>query len=619
MRRCDDRVILADFDLFDRDGRLAAILRGARYQATRLRGEDSLKRLGLTRSWVAATRDIAGAAPLDEVRAALAGAPRESLGLLSSAMLTEGWATASAYHFARGLAKDGFVDVEALVAEGRLPEARRRWAEAVFAGLEQSGLLQRTGAKLRLDDEDVPKPDAVFVALAAQHPERAPELLLAAGVGSTLEKFAEGTGELAAPSEGAVEAYELRSPSARAAARTLSQQLDAIADAEGAGALRILQIGVGPATHETERFAAKRGARLTILDLDRRRLERARLNHYGQVEVTFCGELEALEDLGFDLVVSAGGLSRWAARRDVLSGLTGKCASGAIIVAVEPAPSLFRDITLGLAESETGNDDGRRLNAEAWAVECARIGLKRIDVRRVEVGPDEAALIIAEAPARAPRSVALDNVLIMREGEHGLAAALRDSIKARGAACRLARAASLRLERAGTFVWIAGGSKGDGVARVAAQCLALRDLVLSLGHVKAKVVVAAPASDPPLAEALFSFSRTLANEFPTLDFRRVEFADADPASRRPVGRYRFLEYRRDRYRDRRGGRPRAALDASPTSRNGKPTTSTAARARLEKSPDGGLDRLVGSRPAAPRRAPTRSKSRSSRPGSISAT
>ena len=45
--RRDHRVIVADFDLFDRDGRLVATLRGARYQAARPRAGARLSDLGL--------------------------------------------------------------------------------------------------------------------------------------------------------------------------------------------------------------------------------------------------------------------------------------------------------------------------------------------------------------------------------------------------------------------------------------------------------------------------------------------------------------------------------------------------------------------------------------------
>ena len=326
---------------------MAAILRGARYQAVRVRAGAGLEQFGLVRSWIASTREHTVGPSFRFLRESLAEAAPPGPALPAAALLIEGWATAASYHLARRLAKDGRLDIETLVSEGRLPGNRRRWLEAALAGLEQSGLLQRSGSSRIVSDVDLPQPEIIFSTLAAQHPERAPELLLAASVGAALKRFGLGHGALTAPSEGAVDAYEMRSPSVVGAASALGARLSRIIPPGSAEfALRVLQVGVGPATSETLRFAAGRGARVTILDLDAPRLERARLNCGDGPSAAFCGDLEALPESGFDLVVSAGGLSRLAARRGDLGRLAKKCAEGALIIAVEPAPSLFRDLTL---------------------------------------------------------------------------------------------------------------------------------------------------------------------------------------------------------------------------------------------------------------------------------
>ena len=130
-----------------------------------------------------------------------------------------------------------------------------------------------------------------------------------------------------------------RRPSARPA-RLPSASMRLSGEREGY-ALRVLLLGVGPAAFEALRFAARQRARLTIFDPDARRLERVRLNHGGASDVSFCADLNALADAGFDLVLSAGGLSRLAGEGDTLSRLAAKCAEGALMVAVEPTPSLF--------------------------------------------------------------------------------------------------------------------------------------------------------------------------------------------------------------------------------------------------------------------------------------
>ena len=151
----------------------------------------------------------------------LKGAPLDEVQLSPDVMLVEGWATAAAFELARDLAVDGLVDIDALVIKRRLPRERRRWAEAVFAALERSGLLERVGAAFRLAQIEMPTPDVVLRALAAQHPHRATELLLAARIGAVLRDYGAATGALLSAPAAAVEAFEHRSLSAIAAAKAL--------------------------------------------------------------------------------------------------------------------------------------------------------------------------------------------------------------------------------------------------------------------------------------------------------------------------------------------------------------------------------------------------------------
>jgi len=595
VRKRDDRAIVADFDVFDRYGGLAATLRGARFQAARSRGEDGLERLGLRRRWVAATRDVAGRAPRGDLRRALADAPCEATAQTSSGMLTEGWALAAAFRFARRLAKDGVVDVDALVADGQLSEAQARWARTVFAGLEQAGLLLPAGSKRRLVEKNLPRPKTVFAELAAQHPECAPELLLTAGFGATLDSFAAGEGELIAPSDGAVEAYELRSAAALAAARIVAARLDAVACSDGDGfALRVLQIGVGPAEAETLRFAAARGARVTIFESDARRLERARLGQRERREASFCGDLDALADSGFDLVVSAGGLSRLAAQPGGLARLTEKCAGGATLIAVEPAPSLFRELALGLVKGQDGRDRELCLDAPAWAEECSRVGLVRVEARLFGAGADQMVALTAEAPADARLDGPPENVALMSESADAFATALRGAIERNGGTCRFVAGTALpAAERARKFVWLAGRTDGEGAARVAARCLALRDLALALSQsdAKTKVFVVAPSADRPVAEATFGFARTVANEFPLLDVRRIEIAQPSPrAAERLATLIASSSAETDIVIDDEGVR---VLRFAPLEGGADPAAAGEGLAsRLEKSPEGRLDRLV---------------------------
>src|SRR5271166_7095152 len=173
---------------------------------------------------------------------------------------------------------------------------------------------------------------------------------------------------------------------------------------------------------------------LSILDSNAQHLERARINRGDGTNAEFCGDLESLPDCGFDLVVSAGGLSRLAANRGGLSRLAQKCAAGALIIAVEPTASLFRDLTLGLA-GDKGEDLEMRLDAKGWALECARAGLAQIDARIIDTAADQAVLLTAEAPQAAEPTSGNSRIVLLRNGADcdGFATTLLDAIEERGA------------------------------------------------------------------------------------------------------------------------------------------------------------------------------------------
>ena len=61
-------------------------------------------------------------------------------------MLVEGWATAAAYEIASGLADDVTIDVDMLIAGGRLPEEMRSWFVRILVNLEGAGWPSRTMA-----------------------------------------------------------------------------------------------------------------------------------------------------------------------------------------------------------------------------------------------------------------------------------------------------------------------------------------------------------------------------------------------------------------------------------------------------------------------------------------
>lgn len=322
-------------------------------------------------------------------------------------------------------------------------------------------------------------------------------------------------------------------------------------------------------------------------------MERARLSYARTHEISFSRDLDSLSGSSFDLVLSAGGLSRLAVEPTALARVVQACAEEALVIAVEPTPSLFHALVLELRDGEAGDQHEMRRGVEGWKSEFTRAGLARIDVRLIDTGADQAVLLTAETPARVEAVIQKSEVALILGGRDasGFTTKLRDAFKTHGTDCRLADAGRVpRTGKAETLIWLAGEFEGDGVAKVAAGCLALRELAMGLGHARAKVFVAVASTDRPVAEAVLSFVRTLANEFPALDFRRIELDDLNLRTAAQLasvvlsnsletdividdGRVRALRY----------GAPGAALSRLEASDN----TSR----RLEKSPEGGLDRL----------------------------
>ncbi len=133
LRRFDDRILVADVDVFDRQGRPVARILGVRCQATRLRASAGLSDLAVAARWIAAAVDLSDG-PALEIGRTEAHPLSAEINLSDVALMFEGWATAAAFEFARGLATEGVIDLDALVPSGLLPESRRVWAEFALGG-----------------------------------------------------------------------------------------------------------------------------------------------------------------------------------------------------------------------------------------------------------------------------------------------------------------------------------------------------------------------------------------------------------------------------------------------------------------------------------------------------
>ncbi len=609
IRRADERAIVADYELFDDHDRMIATLVGARYQPVRSKLLATLSQAGLVETWIPATAELTGIAPTFETSRGGLKAPAAQIELPMETALIEGWASSAASQLARDLSVDGILDIDELVLSGRLPSEKRLWAQTVFGALEASGLLTRRGSSFRLEDQGLPPAEAVLTSLAWQHPDRAAEVLLAASIGVTLRAFGSGKGVLAGASEAAREGFDLRSTPAAVAAKALGERLDSVLSIEAQGdGLRILQVGFGPSTTGVARLAQRRSARLTVFDPDTRRLERARHRLGRSSEIAFCDTLSGLGNHGFDLIVSSGGLSRLSLKRGALRELAGKGVPNACLVAVEPSPSLFQSLIFGLSEDWFGDEGECLRSAESWRSILMRSGLAPVRAELMVHGADGAVDIVARVPeVRFGSGIAppAAEVLILHEESppDDFTLALKQALSKYGAACRLANrveaAASSGSSPPKLMVWSPGETEGDGVRRVAALCLALKTFAMGLGSVKSQIFVPIDASDRPTAGAVASFLRTLANETPAYDVHRIEIhgRTAEMADRLAKITISGTEETDIAIRE---GRVEVLRFASPDLAEAN-ATSGADAWRLEKSPEGGLDRLSWN--SAPRAAP----------------
>jgi acyl transferase domain-containing protein/NADPH:quinone reductase-like Zn-dependent oxidoreductase/acyl carrier protein len=548
VRRHDARVIVADFTLTDSGGSVIALLRGARYQSVR-RDAGGLASHSLVQTLILADERLGereGGLSFETFAAAIPEPAAAGEDLPPDFMLIEGWATAAAYRFAGALAVKGMIVPEQLIASGRFPAARRRWLVNLLFALEKSGLMQSDGEQFRLDETlELPDPKAVLQSIAADYPRRSAELLLAARSGAMLEALAKGQEELAPAAEPAIESFEVGSASAVAAADVLAEVLRGLSGSwPRRQAVRILQIGYGPLSWHAAAIAAAQEARLTIFDPSPRRIEQARLAFGSEPRTGFADSLEHLQSGSFDLILAADALHRLMPSEASLGRLVEAMAPGATIAAVEPAPSLFRDIVLGLqADPEPSPDSQEGLSGQVtdWQERLARTPLSRVAVKPLITVGGPAQFILGEISASEERRNGPAKLLIvspdgLQQAEE--ATALLNFLEDEGVECTIAEAgAPVRRPLAdGEAIVLLAPSlarRETSAGYLAQRCLALKSLAAQLGKHKHQLWIESPGAlraDPKGANAaecgFWAFARTFANEFPALDVRRV---DTDPA------------------------------------------------------------------------------------------
>ncbi len=514
VKRCNERAIIADFVLLDHDGGLIASLQGVRFQAMRTSAAGDLashvviQTLALADEPTAArhspslaSAELARASSVDK-----AGGERP---LPADLLLIEGWATAAAHRFACAVAIQNRIDPDELIAAGRLPAARRNWLVNLLGALEQSGLTHAEAATTRFSLSDgfaLPDPNDILHDLAAEHPRRSAELLLAARTSAMMEVLAGGEVEIGAISESAIESFEIGSVSVVASADLLAKFFTQLAPSWPRDrALRILQIGYGPLSAHAVALAGAHSARLTIFDPNQHRLEHARLAFARDPRIAFADGLEDLPKGHFDLIIAADSLHRIASGKVRFARLVESMASEALIAAVEPASSLFQDLVFGLRDDWFHGGEspkGSILSLSDWEALFASAGLQKPVIQAVTTEAGQALLVAAQAPRSARLRDAPARALIICDRDpqtHETATALADVLEANQVDCAIVwddRLEQIPAAPHATVIFLAGAPQGSktSVQSLAARCLALKRCGESLGRHKARFWIVSSGS-----------------------------------------------------------------------------------------------------------------------------
>ena len=554
-----ERSIVCNSFFYGEDDEIVAVIHGIRNQAISTRRASVLEAVTFIElpqlidgtiveqtGCEAAARDIVSAAK------SLGAMTSDSAASSESEMLIEGWATAAAYEIAAALADDGTIDVDALIAAGRLPERLQTWLVNLLGKLVAADLATQDKLSWTLvPDNSLPSSGSVVRTLAAEQQSHAAEILLAAAVSGFAKQIATGApvaaSETAIP-RSALDFYNTTSISLRDAGDTLHQVLLATKRLWPKNrVMRVLQIGFAPVTNAL--VASQHKIALTIFEADRRRYESAELAVSRHRKVRLIDAEHADQLAQYDLIVAVAGLHRLPAELG-LTQLKGKLAPGGLIVAVEPRPSLFKDMVFGLdpgwfLPGRVDRPVSSLRPLASWPARLENAGFRNAEAVSVRCGLEFGYLIVAEAaqaqgaadPVMAPQ-LALGpekNVLVVAPAAgNELAEKLKASMTAGGSSVSMIVDVSDYPAIAQDIIVMVpeiADNPSDPVAGLTRRCLDIKACAERIDSAPATLWLLfsgalASGRSPvnPVETGAWAFSRTLANEFAKLDVRRIDIA-----------------------------------------------------------------------------------------------
>ena len=541
IKRHDERIIVADFKLTDESGDVILFLRDARFQAVRTGASEPAARKAIYQTTVLAAEPTAARndrpLTLKALRCGISGEPT-SAALSEDFVLLEGWATSLALRTVRELVSADIIDVDAIIQSGRLPSSLRRWLEQLVVALERSGLLETTPAGSRIDPDSVlPDPDDILRAIALDLQHLSAELLLAASTTTAIRAILADEHKRPTLSPKVLDAFELGSFQAQGAADYLATLVRAsVAKWPTDRAMRILQVGFGPLSRQILTLAERTEARLTIFDPDRRRLERAKLAFTDRGDIEFIDQIDALTEAAFDLVLAADALDRSHRVPRFWAGLRRAMAPSALFAAVEPVPSFFHDLALGLDAGMTeGAGHGFSLHEADWREMMRAASFIDAEVRSVATTAGAAFVLTAEVDAERRSWSGSGTALILGESDTRAMSAFATLLASSGqhVSLHVDEDVEVLTEAPVAAVVFAGTADAEcgPVQSLMRQCVGLKRLADVLDKRPTTIWLVTSGAIRPhadrgsdVAAGLWAFSRTLANEAPNLDIRRVDVA-----------------------------------------------------------------------------------------------
>jgi NADPH:quinone reductase-like Zn-dependent oxidoreductase/acyl carrier protein len=309
-----------------------------------------------------------------------------------------------------------------------------------------------------------------------------------------------------------------------------------------ARALRVLRLGGAAPDGWLNRLAGAGRVHLTVFQTDHQRLDGfgSAIAHTANTQVVGADRIG--EAGAYDLIVAETGLSDLPAGV-TLDRLRRGLATNGLLIAVAPPSSLFDDLVFGL-DHDWFAGTGRRQTATEWLSALETAGFTNCEAAAIRCGDSPGMLLLAEAPRVAAAVAAAPS----KPQDRNPPIALR--LPAKGWLGRVGAEFVRLLDAAGCGTEVAIGDAApsfaiDGqtvvqflpapdaaaslVDELTATCLRLKAVAEALAGSNARLWLVFGGSLPgdgaavcPQARAAWAFSRVLANEFASLDIRRID-------------------------------------------------------------------------------------------------